>query len=788
MFNNIPYELQLLNQWCVWRYETTDNGKKTKIPCTVRGYNLSVTNSLQYTNFENVCRAVNEGKFDGIGIVLTEDDPYCVIDLDHIDASEEELIATQRNIVTTFANTYAEYSPSGLGLHIICRAKIGDGRKRKGIEMYSQKRFITMTGNVFANKPISDCQAKVTGLYQRLGKTISNELIHNQMQSMTDEELYNVCCHAKNGDKFLDLWQGNWERYYASQSEADFALIDILSHFSRNAEQIDRMFMYSALSKRDKAQRKKYRMDMIKASFDNYIPPIDFEALTKNLKESQQKYSPERLEFKILTLAELFPDEIATIEERPFVELDSVDLGYPIDTSELDKLLPKGLVRDIAKFIYAQSQRPVAKIAIIGAMGMMAGICGRAYNVSSTGLNNYFVLLAKTGVGKESMSAGINKLFSSIRPQQPQVEKFLGLNELVSGSALLKYLSEHSNSFLSIQGEFGLKMKAMSSKTVSSHLLQLRRIILDLYNKSGATDRLQSTVYADSAKKIDAIQSPAFSILGESTPETFYEALSDGLVEEGLMSRFTVVEYDGIRVASNKHHGDVVVPEDLKNNLLTLCSNVLTLNGTDKCIKVNIDEEADKIFDDFDVFATKMINESINNSYAQLWNRAHLKALKLSALMAVGQNIYMPTINAEVAKWAVNFVTADVNNMIQKYRIGVIGVIGDENAQLGDVAKSLVLYFTGEMRGTNKENHLRTQGVISYRKLYDLTRNLKSIRRAMGGSKLNIYKVIMTLEEMGLIEKIKKVDMISKFNLRGDGYAILNLDGLQELTENASYN
>jgi hypothetical protein len=48
--------------------------------------------------------------------------------------------------------------------------------------------------------------------------------------------------------------------------------------------------------------------------------------------------------------------------------------------------------------------------------------------------------------------------------------------------------------------------------------------------------------------------SPAFSILGESTPERFYGALNEDMISEGLLPRFLLIEYKGNRPPLNEHH------------------------------------------------------------------------------------------------------------------------------------------------------------------------------------------------------------------------------------------
>src|SRR5262249_8125108 len=51
---------------------------------------------------------------------------------------------------------------------------------------------------------------------------------------------------ARNGEKFIRLWGGDWSQY-KSPSEADLALVALLAHRSDDPVQIDRLFRRSGL-------------------------------------------------------------------------------------------------------------------------------------------------------------------------------------------------------------------------------------------------------------------------------------------------------------------------------------------------------------------------------------------------------------------------------------------------------------------------------------------------------------------------------------------------------------
>lgn len=96
-----------------------------------------------------------------IGFMLSDQDPYSVIDLDDKEknpASEEEKIRFGK-IVNSF-DSYTEVSVSGRGCHIVVRGCAPEGRgiSRNHVEVYSKDRFIIFTGNVVRDLPIADRQ------------------------------------------------------------------------------------------------------------------------------------------------------------------------------------------------------------------------------------------------------------------------------------------------------------------------------------------------------------------------------------------------------------------------------------------------------------------------------------------------------------------------------------------------------------------------------------------------------------------------------------------------------
>lgn len=277
-YDNIPQELQRLIQWCVWRYETPEGATKpTKVPYNPKtGRHASSADRQTWCLFSEAVEAAKDwSKWAGIGFFFSDNDPYCGVDLD---ATDDPAIVARQQQIYEILNSYSEYSPSGKGLHIIVKASVQGGRKRDSVEIYSSGRYFTFTGNVYHNAPIAERQELITNIFEVIQDPSKPkiEYVGSNFQEREDKDIYDAAYKAKNGEKFLDLWNGNWQKYYKSQSEADFSLINIIAYYTKHKPQIIRLFRMSSLGQRDKANRDDYLNPMISRAFDNELPADRF--------------------------------------------------------------------------------------------------------------------------------------------------------------------------------------------------------------------------------------------------------------------------------------------------------------------------------------------------------------------------------------------------------------------------------------------------------------------------------------------------------------------------------
>lgn len=238
---NIPKELQNVPQWVCW----SGADKIPKNPYTGRSAKSNDANT--WASFEQAVEACDKYHFDGVGFMFANG--YFGVDLDHcsddLDFCDEFVDTLQ---------SYAEYSKSGNGIHIICRGELPKGARRRGnVEMYSSGRYFICTGNVYNPNyvTVEECTERIKPLHEKYLSSDSQKVVNRQrveVVNMDDQEVIDKARTCKSGYLFNMLYQGNWQGVYSSQSEADLALCNQLAFWTqRNEAQMDRIFRTSGL-------------------------------------------------------------------------------------------------------------------------------------------------------------------------------------------------------------------------------------------------------------------------------------------------------------------------------------------------------------------------------------------------------------------------------------------------------------------------------------------------------------------------------------------------------------
>lgn len=262
-WHQLPGCLQEWPQFVSWRYKySRDRWAKVPFNPSRPQSEADVTNPITWAPLTDAvasCSATgdesNDGNSDGIGFVLTENDPFVGIDLDKCRNAITGEIAPWAQTIIDRLDSYTEISPSGKGIRILCRGTLPPGRRRSGdIEMYDDKRYVTLTGHALPGRDVineggdslQEWHREVFGERAACGETKSPDGVAAAPR-LDDQAVLDKAFLARNGSQTRDLYCGNTSSCANDDSTADLSLVARFAFFTRDAAQIDRLFRGSQL-------------------------------------------------------------------------------------------------------------------------------------------------------------------------------------------------------------------------------------------------------------------------------------------------------------------------------------------------------------------------------------------------------------------------------------------------------------------------------------------------------------------------------------------------------------
>ena len=258
---NAPVELATRPQWDCWRWEKRKRDGWSKVPIDPTTGRKARANDpgTWGTLSEATTALVEERGYDGVGFMLSRDDPYTVIDLDKCrDPDTGEVEAWALEIVRRL-DSLTFVSPTGTGLHIWVKGKLpvdGFNKRGQGVEGYSALHYMTFTGEVYSGETIEVRQEEVEELYRELHSedetTATAGTGKDVRHDLTNEELLNVGKNMEGtGSTFTTLYFLGYSG--SDPSAADAQLMAMLAFLTgKDPERMERLFSESALGQRDK--------------------------------------------------------------------------------------------------------------------------------------------------------------------------------------------------------------------------------------------------------------------------------------------------------------------------------------------------------------------------------------------------------------------------------------------------------------------------------------------------------------------------------------------------------
>lgn len=292
---------------------------------------------------------------------------------------------------------------------------------------------------------------------------------------------------------------------------------------------------------------------------------------------------------------------------------------------------PPGIAGDLAKFVFDRSARPVPEVAILAALGIVAGICGKAFKIRQYGLNIRVVFIAENCVAENALKSGLESIVSALANGYPAVTQFIDFSEYSNGVALTKALALRP-SFLNVVGDICRNLAGM---TMSKN------------------DSMVS--WREAIEHPDKTTGSGYSLIAEALPDSLRKTLTASVLGSEFIHTLMFVECPRVRPPVNENT-DHPFPDVLREQVINLCEVAIGNRDCQRPTSVNVDAEASLFLDTFDSYCNSVINGSGDDVTRRIWNGAHEKLLRVAALLAVADDCMLPIIKLNHAEWARAFV------------------------------------------------------------------------------------------------------------------------------------
>lgn len=257
----VPKELVEKKQWVCWRLTPDkDGGKPRKVPINpITGKAAASNQPDTWTDYATAVDALERYGYTGIGFMFVKDDGIIGVDIDHCYDQQMGAFNDIAKAIIVKQSTYAEFSPSGDGVHLYFKGDKPDGSSKNtenGVEMYDSARYFTVTGKQLEGSADTIAEGTDTLVWihktyiakPKKNKDTKKKKKSNTVVELTDEELLEKAKDSEDGEAFSALYEGRWQENYQSQSEADMSFCRKLAFWSgKKKEQMDRIFRASGL-------------------------------------------------------------------------------------------------------------------------------------------------------------------------------------------------------------------------------------------------------------------------------------------------------------------------------------------------------------------------------------------------------------------------------------------------------------------------------------------------------------------------------------------------------------
>lgn len=329
---------------------------------------------------------------------------------------------------------------------------------------------------------------------------------------------------------------------------------------------------------------------------------------------------------------------------------DRSEYGDPGPTPEHLLTVP-GFISDVMKYTLETAPYPERTLAFCGALALTSTLTGRTFCDGMDNRTNVYVLsLANSGTGKEHPRKVNARILEAVG-ESTRLGNSFASSEGIEDSL---HLQPKGCMLFQVDEFDSLLLKISQGK--EPRYESIAAMLLQLYGQANSTFTLRTRAGKDPMR----VNQPHLTILGTAVPKYFYAALSERLMQNGLLGRMLVFE-TGLR-GRGREATFCDVPDEIIDQAKHYLQAGESLGNMSNAIRPQVVKATDRAreavaeywawYDDCYAEA-EQAGDTVGTS---IWARGFEKVRRLALIYSLSENSISPLIDSDAVRWAADLV------------------------------------------------------------------------------------------------------------------------------------
>lgn len=375
--------------------------------------------------------------------------------------------------------------------------------------------------------------------------------------------------------------------------------------------------------------------------------------------------------------------------------------------------VPPGFISQVYSYYMATSGFDQRGFALNTALAIASVICGRNFQTDEEPGNRtslYFICVGNTSSGKEHVKTVIERVMRAAGMPLVMGDGFTSAGAVFS--ALLT-----KPRFISVIDELGMYLEAAKQKSVSQ--VEANSALMQCFSRTHSVMRPKNyssmTLGKKQREEVEnrEVENPAVTLVGMTTPSTFFSAISSADIHSGFINRF-IIHLSNLPIMPRKRTLQLEVPEQVAQwaravadrsrgagNLIEVASQEANV------ITIPFSQAARDIQEAFAIEVAAKQNELLKERLEGLGGRVVEIAMRLSLILALSRDPQAEIIADIDMLWSVNFMRERFAELVRVTRDNMRS--GDLDNDMMDIVAKVRAYGS---EGVRKADLIKAGGVF----------------------------------------------------------------------------